>query len=192
MVSVTERLDGTSTVLLLASPREAGAEAACFDLLSGSERPTRKVLNVLLTRRPRRRVGNWERHVGELPESFVILSSQHASEAPEAADVEPIGRPGNLTGIGVAITDRLAEWARDEPTAFCLHSATAQLQYADRERVYQFHHTLRGHLAERRTVGHVHMNPAVHDERTVETFRTLFDAVVEVDGEDATVTASPR
>lgn len=187
MVDVVDRIGDTRSVLLLGSPMDGHGESLCMDLLVRDGRPPRHVLNVLFTQRPSERVETWERHVGELPESFSILTSQRPSGTFERCDVDRVGQPGDLTGIGVAITDRLTRWPTDEPTAFCLHSLTAQLQFADPEQVYQFHHTLCGHLAELGVASHVHMNPKVHDGQTVDTFKTLFDAVVTVDGDGATV-----
>lgn len=177
------RLDDALTVLVLASPMEPAAVEVCMDLLSCDDPARGNVLNVLFTRRPDRRVASWERHVGALPETFEILSSQSPSGLPTDVDVQTVGRPGDLTKIGVSITERIAEWEDDQPRSVCLHSVTAQLQYASTEQVYQFLYTLFGHLVDEGIDGHVHMNPAAHDDQTVDTFKTLFDAVVEV-GED--------
>ena len=181
------RLDDARTVLVLAPPLEPASAEVCMDLLSCEEPADQQVLNVLFTRRPDRRVENWERHVGELPETFEILSSQRPSALPESVDARTVGRPGDLTGIGVAITERLAGWDDDRPGSVCVHSATAQLQYATTDQVYQFLYTLAGHLGDEGVRGHVHLNPAAHDEQTVDTFETLFDAVVEVAEDGPTV-----
>lgn len=180
--------DEGETALLLSSPFDEAGRSACFGHLTDGERLPHKVLNVLFTRRPGHRIENWRHHVGELPETFVVLTSQAPAERHGDATIETLDEPGDLTATGVAITQYLSEWSPDEPTAFCLHSATAQLQYADQETVYQFLHTLCSHLAARGTVGHVHLNPDAHHDRTVDTFRTLFDAVVDADdGEDPTI-----
>lgn len=187
MASPPGRADHGETTLLLSPPFDEAGAAACFDHLTADGTRPRRVLNVLFTRRPERRVANWRRHVGELPETFVVITTQEPAEEPDGATVETLDDPGDLTSTGVAITERLAGWSTEEPTAFCLHSTTAQLQYAERELVYQFLHTLCSHLTERGTVGHVHLNPDAHEARTVDTFKTLFDRVVEVDGEEPTV-----
>lgn len=174
------RLDDARTVLVLASPLDPASVDVCMDLLAHDDPVGGQVLSVLFTRRPDRRVANWKRHVGDLPDTFEILSSQRPSELPAGVDVQTVGRPGNLTGIGVAITERLAGWDDDRPGSVCLHSVTAQLQYATTDQVYQFLYTLAGHLASEGIHGHVHLNPAAHDDETVDTFKTLFDAVVEV------------
>lgn len=184
-----ERLEDVGTALVLSSPLSPHGEATCVDhLTAGGESPER-ALSVVFTQRPEQRVESWKRHAGELPETFVVVATQEPTEPPDGVEVQMVDRPGDLTGIGVAVTGYLAEWPSTGLTAFCLHSLTAQLQYVDREQVYQFLHTLRGHLDDRDVVGHVHMNPAAHDEQTVDTFKTLFDAVVEVGEDGPSVTA---
>ena len=175
-----DRLEDARTVLVLASPTDPDSVEVCMDLLAGEEPGERNVLNVLFTRRPDRRVTNWHRHVGDLPGTFEVLSSQSPSSLPDSVDVESVDRPGDLTGIGVSITDRIADWEDRRSGSLCLHSATAQLQYASTEQVYQFLYTLCGYLADEGVDGHVHLNPNAHDEQTVDTLKTLFDAVVEV------------
>lgn len=187
MAPLGGRLDDARTVLVLSSPMEPASVEVCMDLLAPEQPSDAQVLSVLFTRRPDRRVENWERHVGNLPETFEILSSQRPSRLPETVDARTVGRPGNLTGIGVAITDCLAGWDDDRPGSVCIHSATAQLQYATTDQVYQFLYTLEGHLAEEGIHGHVHLNPKAHDEQTVDTFKTLFDAVVAVEEEGPTI-----
>lgn len=182
-------LGDVRTALVLASPMDPEAEAVCVDHLTAGDPTPDRVLSVLFTRRPERRVESWERHAGGLPETFVVLSTQRPGESPDGAEVELLDRPGDLTDIGVAVTERLADWPEDGRTAFCLDSLTAQLQYVDEQQVYQFLHTLGGHLDDRDVGGHVHMNPAAHERETVDTFKALFDGVVEVREDGHTVTA---
>lgn len=180
MGSLGGRLVDAQTTLVLDSPMDPASVEVCLDLLDCDHPTGGDVLSVLLARRPDRLVAEWERHVGELPENFAILSTQSAPELPAGVDVETVREPGDLTGIGVLITEHLAGWTEDRPGSFCLHSATVQLQYATTEQVYRFLHTLCAHLVQEGARGHVHVNPAAHDERTVDTLMTLFDAVVEV------------
>lgn len=182
-------LGDVRTALVLASPVDPGGEAACVDHLTAGDPTPDRALAVLFTRRPEHRVESWERHAGVLPETFVILSTQQSGRSPDGAEVELLDRPGDLTDIGVAVVEHLADWPVDGRTAFCLDSLTAQLQYVDEQQVYQFLNTLRSHLEDRDVVAHVHMNPAAHDRETVDTFETLFDAVVEVHEDGHTVTA---
>lgn len=182
-----DQLADVSTALLLTSPLSHDGEAVCFEHLVRNGEPPGHVLTLLFTGRPERRLEKWDRHVGDRPDAFTILASQLPATEPDGVEVEMVDRPGDLTDIGVAVTERVADWPPDEPTAFCLHSVTAQLQYADDDRVYRFLRTLLDHLAERDVTAHVHMNPAAHEDQTVATLETLFDAVVEVDDEGTSI-----
>lgn len=188
MTDRLEGLDAARSVLLLAAPLDPTAAEVCLHHLAGEEGDADAVMNVLFTRRPDRRVENWRRHVGELPERFEVLGSQLPATTPEGVTVETLGQPGDLTGIGVTLTEHLGDWPADVEGTFCLHSITAQLQYAETDQVYQFLAALLNHLSAAGVVGHAHMNPGAHDAQTVETFKTLFDAVVEVQDGEVTVT----
>ena len=187
MASLRGGLDGARNALLLGRPTDPAAVEACTDLLAHDDPARLHVLSVLFTSRPDKRRAEWEHHVGPLPAGFEVLSSQKPSARAEDLDVRLVSGPGNFTDVGVAITEMLSEWPDDASGSLCLHSATALLQHATTDQVYQFLYTLCDHLAEAGVQGHVHLNPGAHDEKTVDTFKTLFDAVVEVGEEETRV-----
>ncbi|HKJ60219.1 MAG TPA: hypothetical protein VKA37_13390 [Halobacteriales archaeon] len=180
-------LDGAQNALVLGSPTDPAAVEVCMDLLAHDDPDRLHVLSVLFTARPDKRRAEWEHHVGQLPARFDVLCSQQPSATPDGYDVRQVSGPGNFTGIGVSITELLSAWPEDAPGSVCLHSATALLQHGTTDQVYQFLYTLCDHLGESGVHGHVHLNPGAHDQRTVDTLMTLFDAVVEVDGKETTV-----
>lgn len=88
-----------------------------------------------------------------------------------------VTEPGDLTGLGIAVTDHL------EPgTRLCFDSVTAMLQYVELERAYTFLNSLLGHLWNADATAHFHLDPAAHDARTVAAVASLFDARVATDG----------
>ena len=89
---------------------------------------------------------------------------------------------GDLTAQEITITEALSPG-----TAVCFDPFGALLQYTDREQVFQFVHGLAERCAESSATMHFHLDPAAVDERTVAALSTLMDAVVDVDGGDATV-----
>lgn len=88
-----------------------------------------------------------------------------------------VAEPGDLTGLGIAITDGLEPGVR-----VCFDSVTAMLQYVETERAYTFLNSLLGHLWRADATAHFHLDPAAHDDRTVAAVTSLFDARVEADG----------
>jgi len=89
-----------------------------------------------------------------------------------------VDSPGNLTDLGVALLDSLeAHDAADARTTLCCQSLTVLLQYSTTEEVFQFLHTLDGHLDRFDATGHFHLHADAHDAETVATLRPLFDRV---------------
>lgn len=111
---------------------------------------------------------------------------------PTHVEVGSVGSAGDLTALGVEITETLTEWDR-RPLAigFCFHSLTPLFQYADLDRVYRFLHVITGRLSAVGARAHFHLDPNAHDDRTVSTLQTLFDAAVEV-ADDGTVETRAR
>ncbi|MEF8809025.1 DUF7504 family protein [Natronomonas sp.] len=100
------------------------------------------------------------------------------SDAPhiDALDIGTDVEPNDLTGQGIAIAEAL-----DAGTEVCFDSLTALLQYADRERAFQFLHSLGERCAEASATIHYHLDPEATDEQTVAAMSTLMDAVVDTE-----------
>lgn len=190
-VPIHDQLSGASNILVLVPSMAAGEEDLCMDLLTIEEPEDANVLAVDLTHTPDDRIAAWDEHVGVRPAALQLVSvgdtvrSTAAASATPDPPVDIVADPGDLTGIGMAVTKYLERWADDDARAvFCLHSLSALLQYADLERAFQFLHVLSGRFDAIDAVAHYHMDPSAHDERTVNTIASLFDAVVEYrDGE---------
>lgn len=194
------QLADASNVLLLVPSMDARNEEACTSLLTVPDPGESNVLNVTFGGSPDDRIEIWRRHVGdELPAKAAIVSVGEGNRSAVAARtgaerfedrvaLEFVSDPGDLTGLGMRITERLGEWDGDgNRNVACFHSLTALLQYADLERSYRFLHVLTGHFESSDTLAHYHMDPGAHDEQTINTMKTLMDAVIEVDDEDWSV-----
>jgi hypothetical protein len=92
------------------------------------------------------------------------------------ARVRTVGSPGNLTDIGVTLTETLESQSADR-TLLCFRSLTVLLQYAPLDEVYQFLHTLRTHVDRADTAAHFHLHEDAHGEAVVNTLRSVFDRV---------------
>jgi archaellum biogenesis ATPase FlaH len=99
--------------------------------------------------------------------------------------IETVSSPNDLTGLGIRITEFLADWEdNDNRTVVCFDSLTALLQYVELETAYEFLHILTGRMAALDAFAHFHMDPDAHDQQTIESISTLMDAVVRTeDGE---------
>lgn len=183
----------TAAVLLLApgiGPRET---PACREFMAAPPDPTgANVLLVTLTPTPRDRLTALAGHFGDHPPNeLVVVAAGPLPDAaldppaslPDAIDhtVETVPDPGDLTGLGTRITGIVSDW--DDDVFVCFHSLTTLLLYADLHAVHRFLQVINGHLAMKGALTHYHMDPAAHDEETLTVLRTLFDGVVEADGE---------
>lgn len=169
--------------LLLAPPLSAAGERACFAHRRAGGEPPDRSLAVLLTDRPEARVRGWREHATAVPDEAVVLASQRPADPPDAVEVTHLGSPGDLSGLGVTITDRLDAWPASGRSTFCFDSVTGLLQFVPADEAVRFFETLRPRLAETDVVGHLHLNPGAHDDAVVSRFERLSDGIVAVDEE---------
>jgi len=105
---------------------------------------------------------------------------------PERLEVDAVLDPADLTTLGIRISEQLSEWgSTDEQPVVCFHSLTELLEATDLNRAFRFLHLLTRRLSLAGAIAHFHLDPETCDEKTIETLRPLFDAVLEVD-EDGT------
>lgn len=185
--------EGSENVLVLAPTMGPSEGELCADLVFTTPPGRTNLLAVTMTQSADDRLDVWRRARGELPTRIRIVevggSRRSAAGASQPIDsggvsVANAGDPGDLTGLGIVLTETLSEWADGaHRMVFCFHSLTPLLQHADLNRVYRFLHVLTGHLSSSGVASHFHLDPAAHDNRTVNTLKTLFDAVVEPDGD---------
>ncbi|WP_244605274.1 DUF7504 family protein [Halorussus halobius] len=192
--SVQNAVERGSCILLLAPSLHSGTEEACLDLLSFDQPHEQDVLWVGYTRSPDACVQDWLTHVGDRPRNMHFVSVGDTTRSTSARGgndpatgsddevVETLANPGDLTGLGITLSEVLQRWGDDgnEVTA-CFDSLTALLQYADLQTAYKFLHVLTGRFEAAGVTAHFHLDPEACDQQTVSTLTSLFDAVVELD-----------
>lgn len=193
--SLGEELAAAHNVLLLAPPLGSSDGDACSSLLTGDSSRRVNVLSVTFNQTPDARIEQWRATGGPTDPAnlgFIVVGEGVRSAAaahPPAEGQGPDGlgptiasvsSPADLTGIGIELGNFLEDWADDgNELRLCFHTLTTLLQYAELRSVYRFVHVLTGRIRSSRGVAHYHLDPAAHDERTVNTLLALFDAVVE-------------
>jgi hypothetical protein len=140
---------------------------------------------------PRRWLDDWRTTIGDPPRATFVLSDAAAWAAGHPRDqlesvaapattvrTEFVGSPGNLTDLGVTVLERLETCdERDPRTVLCCQSLSVLLQYSASQEVYQFLHTLVGHLEQFDATAHFHLHENAHEETTVAELRPLFDRI---------------
>jgi len=97
-------------------------------------------------------------------------ASRFAVETVEAAD---------LTGLGTIVSERLDAWSDDGPVLVCFDSLTGLLRTVERRRAYRFLQVLTGRIAAAGAIAYLHFDPSAHDDRSVATVASAFDATLE-------------
>jgi hypothetical protein len=200
--SLQDSLADAETVLVESGSTDPGRATTCTDLLHRHSAAQENLLWVTYTRGPDEKLQSWRRHSDATPANLGVVSVGDTMRSAAAASaavggpdagastdevpnpVESVTNPSDLTGLGITVGRYFDAWGTDHPTSLCFDSVTALLQYVEFETAYRFLHVLSGRVAAAGAVGHFHVDPAAHDEQTLATLRTLFDAVVTVeDGE---------
>ncbi|WP_049985497.1 DUF7090 family protein [Halobellus rufus] len=93
--------------------------------------------------------------------------------------VHYVSAPDDLDGIVAQTRDFLE--SHEGKLRVSVDSVTEMAYYADVDGAYEASERLLGLLDEHDAVGLFHLSNEVHDEETIDRFRGLFDAVVELD-----------
>lgn len=197
-------LDGNATNVLVFGPLLSTAdERACVELLDhswhlgpetddpGSVGDGVDVVFVSFNRSPEECLDLWQSYAGQQAARVGILAigdhgrfadpAERTLELPSGpVEIMSVRDPSDLPRIGLTLNAHLAEFEDDpRPTVVCFHSVTALLQFVEEDRAFRFLRILSAYLDTANAVAHYHMDPTVHSDRVVATFRPLFDAVVE-------------
>lgn len=189
--------NAANTLLLVPSLGETD-DYGCGHLSNVAPPAETSVLWVSFARSLDDRLDVWRTHVNnELPTrmGFVDVGSSKRTETladtVQGTDgdvsIETVS-PTDLTGLGIALTEYASQWSHASGhLTICFHSLSILLQYVGLRHAFRFLHNTAGVLRSADATAHFHMDPSVHDDRTVNTARMLFDAVVAHEGNTWTV-----
>ncbi|WP_435183840.1 DUF7504 family protein [Halobellus sp. EA9] len=172
-----------SAVLVLRPQTAAAADSECKRLLLDGCTDV-DVLGVDFSTPPSGWYDEWTDVVDGGPANAAVITTPDladADDASEAVSVETVASPSNLTGVGVKFTPYLNEWSHPVVT---VESLTVLLQYAGPQIVYRFLHVLTSRLRAADACGQFFFDSTAQDDQTVELLKTLFDAVLEYEGDD--------
>ena len=108
------------------------------------------------------------------------VSQERGMGQEEHALTQYVSSPGDFTGIGMASSKLLEQFANQGyQTRVALDSISQLLMYADVKTVFRFLHILTGRISAADGLGFGTMDADAHDDQTVNTIRQLFDGLVE-------------
>jgi hypothetical protein len=200
--TAAESLRSAANVLVLSDGMDPDARASYYDELLPADPTDLRVLAIEYTRGPDGWLDEWRDHVGRPPAGTAIVSVDDGTRSAATAGTQPVyggdgtGRtvstvesPDDLTGLGIAIGGHLKRWdGTAGPALLTLDSLTVLLQYVDLKRAFRFLHVLVNRVKGTGGVGHYHMDPGAHDDQTVATLASVFDAVARYDDGEWQVT----
>ncbi|SDF76352.1 DUF7504 family protein [Halorientalis regularis] len=198
-MTTTERVAGQNReqfpddgAVLLLAPSVGDAERdACTELLAHHDAASSRVVHVLYMESAIERYRLIESQLPAHPAESAVVAvgaggvvGERGPDPPaEHYHVQRLTDPADLTGLGMALSDALGEWAAVGDVTLCFDSLSILLQYADTERLFRFLHMLTNRLTELGASAHFHIDPAAHDEQTVAQLAQAFDDQVRVDGD---------
>jgi hypothetical protein len=191
--AVVETAADHTNVLLLGRTMDETVSRVHGELLTEQEPATTRVLTVTF-QSPRRWLRAWQQQIGTDPvELGIVAVSETLSGDPdeqipdgttENVSVQAVS-PTDLTGLGIVLSDFLGSWSNEpEQVTVCFDSLTDLLQYSDTQTVFRFLRIATRRLELVDANAHFHLDPSAHDEQTVATLRSAFDAVVTVEDGD--------
>lgn len=101
--------------------------------------------------------------------------------------IQHADHPGDMTNIGVKVSDLLERFHDGrgiDRNRIVLDSVSELVSYSDIETVFRFLHVFTGRVRNVGGLGIFVIDRDAHDDKEYSTIRQLFDAVVEVDGDD--------
>ncbi|USZ68352.1 helix-turn-helix domain-containing protein [Halorussus salilacus] len=189
------RLEQSSNVLLLA-PLTPTGNRACLELLASTTPPEQaNVAAITYTPPPETWIADWRTRVETLPAELAFIHAnkiQTASEEeslPEGVSVARVD-PNQPMDIIAPLSEQLTRWeGNGNETVVSVQTLSVLLEYVDFDTAFRYLHILTHRVQAAGAIGFYHMDPDIHDEETVNTLKSLFDAVVEVsaDGEEWSV-----
>lgn len=187
MTDIAADIGEARNVLLCAPSLSGDEQGACTDLLLAGDPTTTSVLWVTFRRDARACVDQWAAHTDDPPRDAAVIAVGDTGEAVDVewATVETVSSASDLTGLGIEIGEFLSDW--DGDLVVCFDSLTAMLQYVDLQTAYEFLHAVTGQLYAAGARAHFHIDPTAHDDQTVDSLASLFDAVVTLGGGEPAV-----
>jgi hypothetical protein len=190
---VAAALSESSNVLVLSPTMDPEARTAYFDSLLPAHPANLHVLGITYTRSADDWLEEWRAATGGLPSECAIVSVDEVTRSASAAatggglsptgtQVETVSSPDDLTGLGIAMGKYLSGWQGQQARPLIIvDSLTVMLQYVQLQRAFRFLHVMSNRVKAAGAISHYHLDPGAHDDQTVATLASLFDAIVELE-----------
>jgi len=175
--------DGSN--LLVVGPAMTGKRELLYEVLA-ADRSRSRATGLVTTRKPADQVAMGYREVHPGVHSLAIVDcvshQQGLSSGQTTRKRRFVSSAGDLTGIGIALTDFMRLFDDDpevEAASIGMHTLSTLLMFADVRRVFQFLHVLTGRVASTGFLGGFVLDTPVPDD-SLGVIKQTFDGLVEV------------
>ncbi|QOS12879.1 uncharacterized protein HfgLR_13755 [Haloferax gibbonsii] len=177
--------------ILVVGPAETAAEYnLCTQLMTGDSGGANQLLvSVETTPEEQLNILNNYRVGSVENQTLISVQSYDASGTVDAADlpitIKTVTKATDLRRIGLLITKSLNEWGESSvQSTLCVHSLSNLIAAVNNDqRLFRFLHILTNRVSSAGARAHYHVDPARHDDQTLRTFKSLFDAAIEFEAD---------
>lgn len=176
--------------ILLTGPAMSGKYEILLDFVIEAEDHDEGSLFVTTNESAGGILSDIEDRTGNPPDAIRLVdcvSEQQGSDQFPADRVEYVNSPGDVTGLGIGVTEQLRRFAEGgtDRNRVVFYSLSTLLMYSEIETVFRFLHVLTGRIDSVDGIGLFTLDPTTHEEGDVNTLRQLFDGEIELrEGED--------
>jgi len=169
--------------ILVSGPPMTGKEALVLDILGDGVRDGEGAVAVTTGDG----AGDWidaieSRAAGVKGHQLGVIDCRDGADLDTDAYVHHVDSPGDLTGMGIGITnsfERLHDAGFDEGR-LALSSLSTMLTYTDQQTVFKFCHVLGERLDSAGFLGLFTIDSSAHDDQTMQVITQAFDGLVEI------------
>jgi KaiC/GvpD/RAD55 family RecA-like ATPase len=188
------------TSLLVSGPAMSGTATIVRDILASGARHDEGTVAVLTNDMAEKTIEELqEREPDADPRTIAAIDARGegasgADETDAGAYIYRVGDPGDLTGMGIGITqsfERLDEYGVDQ-TRLGLSSLSTLLTYTDTQTVFKFCHVLSSRVDTAGYLSAFAIDESAHEEQTLQIVKQPFDGMIEVRERDGTREARVR
>jgi len=185
-----------TTELVLAPAVGSASVGACLDRIASDEPGFDSVVAVTVTGSAADWLERWDRHdelsstsvtcvdATERTRSTAFSGADPTREVTADATVQRVDRATDLERVGRKVSDVLQRADEGgERVGVAVHSLSDVVQRVDEATAFKFAYTLGEVVRRVDGTAYFHLDPAAHDEETVETFTVVCDRVTDADAE---------
>jgi KaiC/GvpD/RAD55 family RecA-like ATPase len=177
--------------ILVSGPAMTGKRDIVYDMLADGAAEGDGAVVVTTNKKAENVVEEFRDRVPEFQGTQLCVVDCRGEDNPDpelsdGVSVHQVPSPGDLTGIGIGITNSL-EGLHDSGRRrgrMALLSLSTMLTYTDKKTVFKFCHVLSSRLDTAGYIGVFTIDSEAHDKQTIQVIKQAFDGLIEIQAAD--------